>query len=77
MKEPAEIAALSDDDLMEQWTAVGDQLIDAKAEAKAYSAEFHRREAERQDAERAERRRQAEAGERDASLDQTVGSVEA
>jgi len=71
-----DLSQLSDDDLMQAWTAEGEKLAEIKASCKAYSEEFHRREAKRQAGERAERQRQADAGERDASLDQTVGSVE-
>lgn len=70
-----DLGQLGDEELMEQWTDAAKLLDESRALCKDFSAEFHRREKARQDEERAERRRQADAGERDASLDQTVGSI--
>lgn len=75
MAKDQDLSQLGDDELLEQWTAAAQLLDETKADCKAFSEEFHKREQARQDEEKAERRRQAEAGERDASLDQTAGSI--
>lgn len=41
------IENMDDDELMEAWTAAGENLEEAKRKNKEFSVEFHRREAEK------------------------------